>query len=148
MKKKSHISNNGHISNRGVRILYMVESLTNRWILTLGLATLCFGISLFVLRIPIRTIGIFFALGIPLILLWLYVGDKSKQQLQQKGKTINDPHSSSNNDNLVQHQLQQNSCICPICKHEQVEVCLDQKCACCIIMKDNKVVGHSINPLQ
>ena len=130
----------------------MVESLTNRWILTLGLATVCFGISLFVLRIPIRTIGVFFALGIPLIFLWLYVGDKSKQQQllqqQKKGKAINDPNSSSNNDNLVQHQLQQKSCICPICKHEQVEVCLDQKCACCIIMRDNNVVGHSINPLQ
>ena len=69
----------------------MVESLTNRWILTLGLATLCFGISLFVLRIPIRTIGIFFVLGIPLILLWLYAGDKSKQQQQQKEKIISDP---------------------------------------------------------
>ena len=125
----------------------MVESLTNRWILTLGLATLCFGISLFVLRIPIRTIGIFFALGIPLILLWLYVSDKSNQQKiqQQKGKTISDPNGNSNNDNLVQHQQ---SCICPICKHEQAEVCLNQKCACCIIMKGNKVVGHSINPLQ
>jgi Flp pilus assembly protein TadB len=105
----------------------MVQSLTNRWILTLGLATLCFGISLFVLRIPIRTIGIFFALGIPLILLWLYTSDRSKQQLQQ--------------------QLRQ-SCICPVCKHEQAGVCLNQKCACCIIMKGNKVVGHSINPLQ
>jgi hypothetical protein len=126
----------------------MVESLTNRWILTLGLATLCFGISLFVLRIPIRTIGIFFALGIPLILLWLYVGDKSKQQQvqQQKkeGKTISDP---SSNNNLVQHQLQQ-PCICSICKHKQAVVCLNQKCACCIIMKGNKVVGHSVNPLQ
>ena len=129
----------------------MVESLTNRWILTLGLATLCFGISLFVLRIPIRTIGIFFALGIPLILLWLYVGDKSKQQLlqqQKKGKTINEPNSSSNNDNLVQHQLQQKSCICPICNHEQAGICLNQKCACCIIIKGNKVIGHSVNPLQ
>jgi Flp pilus assembly protein TadB len=103
----------------------MVESLTNRWILTLGLATLCFGISLFVFRIPIRTIGIFFALGIPLILLWLYASDRSKQQ----------------------QQLQQ-SCTCPVCKHEQAGVCLNQKCACCIIMKGNKVVGHSINPLQ
>ncbi|MFL6413145.1 MAG: hypothetical protein ACJ71K_18125 [Nitrososphaeraceae archaeon] len=125
----------------------MVESLTNRWILTLGLATLCFGISLFVLRIPIRTIGIFFALGIPLILLWLYVGDKSKQQQlqrQKKGETTGDP--SSNNNQLVQHQ--QKSCMCPICKHEQAEICLNQKCACCIIMRDNNVVGHSINPLQ
>ena len=127
----------------------MVESLTNRWILVLGLATLCFGISLFVLRIPIRTIGIFFALGIPLILLWLYVSDKSKQEqqlLQQKkeGKTISDP--SSNNNHLAQHQLK--SCICPICNHEQAGVCLSEKCACCIIMKGNKVIGHSINPLQ
>ena len=124
----------------------MVESLTNRWILTLGLATLCFGISLFVLRIPIRTIGIFFALGIPLILLWLYASDRSKQQLQQQknGKPISDP--SSNNNNLVQYQQQ--SCICPICKHGQAGVCLNQKCACCTIMKGNKVVGHSINPLQ
>ncbi|MFL6358832.1 MAG: hypothetical protein ACJ719_08845 [Nitrososphaeraceae archaeon] len=125
----------------------MVESLTNRWILTLGLATLCFGISLFVLRIPIRTIGIFFALGIPLILLWLYVGDKSKQQQlqwQKKVETTGDP--SSNNNQLVQHQ--QKSCMCPICKHEQAEICLNQKCACCIIMRDNNVVGHSINPLQ
>ncbi|MFL6377870.1 MAG: hypothetical protein ACJ71F_15295 [Nitrososphaeraceae archaeon] len=125
----------------------MVESLTNRWILTLGLATLCFGISLFVLRIPIRTIGIFFALGIPLILLWLYIGDKSKQQRlqwQKKVETTGDP--SSNNNQLVQHQ--QKSCMCPICKHEQAGICLNQKCACCIIMRDNNVVGHSINPLQ
>ncbi|MFL6420197.1 MAG: hypothetical protein ACJ71P_12465 [Nitrososphaeraceae archaeon] len=125
----------------------MVESLTNRWILTLGLATLCFGISLFVLRIPIRTIGIFFALGIPLVLLWLYIGDKSKQQRlqwQKKVETTGDP--SSNNNQLVQHQ--QKSCMCPICKHEQAGICLNQKCACCIIMRDNNVVGHSINPLQ
>jgi hypothetical protein len=102
---------------------------------------------LFVLRIPIRTIGIFFALGIPLILLWLYVGDKSKQQQlqrQKKVETTGDP--SSNNIHLVQHQ--QKSCTCPICKHEQAEICLNQKCACCIVTKGDKVVGHSINPLQ
>jgi hypothetical protein len=121
----------------------MVESLTTRWILALGLATLCFGIFLFVLRIPIRTIGIFFALGIPLVLLWLYADDKSKQQREQReGKIISDFSSSDNN--LVQQQ----PCICPICKHEQAKVCLNQKCACCIIMRGNKVVGHSLNPLQ
>lgn len=86
----------------------------------------------------------FFVLGIPLILLWLYAGDKSKQQLQQKEKITSDPSSSDNN-NLVQHQQQ--ICICSICKHEQAGVCLNQKCACCIVMKDNKVVGHSINPV-
>jgi len=82
----------------------MVESLTTRWLLALGLATLCFGIFLFVLRIPVRTIGIFFALGIPLILLWLYVGDKSRQQQSYDGQTTSDPGSSNNPD---QHQLQQ-----------------------------------------
>jgi hypothetical protein len=122
----------------------MVESITSRWILTLGLATLCFGISLFVLRIPIRTIGIFFALGIPLILLWLYIGDKSKQQkLQQKEKITN---NSSSNNHLSQHQQQ--PCICPICNHEQARICLNQKCVCCIIIKGNRVIGHSVNPLQ
>ena len=124
----------------------MVESITNRWILTLGLATLCFGISLFVLRIPIRTIGIFFALGIPLIVLWLYIGDKSKQQqkLQQKEKITN---NSSSNNHLSQYHQQQ-PCICPICNHEQAGICLNRKCACCIIIKGNKVIGHSVNPLQ
>jgi hypothetical protein len=102
----------------------MVESLTTRWILALGLATLCFGIFLFVFRIPIRTIGIFFALAIPLILLWLYASDKSKQQ-PQKGKIAN----NSSSDNLLQHQQQ---CICSICKHEQSVLCLNQKCACCL----------------
>jgi hypothetical protein len=128
----------------------MVESLTTRWVLALGLATLCFGIFLFVLRIPVRTIGIFFALGIPLILLWLYVSDKSRQQrqLQQQkdGNTFSDL-GSNNNHHFVQHQLQK-QCICSICNHEQAEVCLNQKCACCTIMKGNKVVGHSVNPLQ
>ena len=122
----------------------MVESLTTCWILALGLATLCFGIFLFVFRIPIRTIGIFFVLGIPLILLWLYAGDKSKQQQQQKGKIANNSGSSTNN--LLQHQQQ--LCICSICKHEQAVLCLNQKCACCIIMKGDKVIGHSVNPLQ
>jgi hypothetical protein len=112
-----------------------MASLATRWLSALGIATLCFGIFLFVLRVPIRTIGIFFVLGIPLILLWLYVDDKSKQQ--QKGKI-------SNSSNLQHQQL----CICSICKHEQAEICLNQKCACCIMMKGNKVIGHSINPMQ
>ena len=112
-----------------------MASLATRWLSALGIATLCFGIFLFVLRVPIRTIGIFFVLGIPLILLWLYVDDKSKQQ--QKGKI-------SNSSNLKHQQL----CICSICKHEQAEICLNQKCACCIMMKGNKVIGHSINPMQ
>jgi Flp pilus assembly protein TadB len=53
---------------------------TTRWLSMLGIGTLCFGISLFVLRIPIRTIIVFFIIGVPLVAPWLYVDAKSKQQ--------------------------------------------------------------------
>jgi hypothetical protein len=102
---------------------------TTRWISILGIAALCFGLALFVLRVPLRTILIFFAIGIPLIILWLYADEKSKQQ-----KIIN--------------KIIKQRCICSICKHEQAKVCLDQKCACCIMMKGSDIMGHSINPLQ
>ena len=110
-----------------------MDSIVNRWLLTLGIATVCFGVFLFVLHVPIRTIGIFFVLGIPLILLWLYVDEKSKPQ---QGKKISDSI------NLEQQ------CICSICNHEQAGICLNQKCACCINMRGDKVIGHSINPIQ
>jgi uncharacterized membrane protein len=102
---------------------------TTRWISILGIVTLCFGISLFVFRVPLRTIIVFFAIGVPLILLWLYAEEKSKQQRRL---------------NTITKQ----ACICLICKHEQAKVCLQQKCACCIMRKGNDVIGHSINPLQ
>ena len=102
---------------------------TTRWISILAIAALCFGIGLFVLRVPVRTILIFFAIGVPLTALWLYVDEKSKQQ-----KRVN----------IISKQ----GCICQICKHEQAKVCLEQKCACCIMMKGNNIIRHSINPLQ
>ncbi len=102
---------------------------TTRWISILGIATVCFGIALFVLHVPVRTILVFFAIGMPLIALWLYAEEKSKQH-----KRVD----------TVTKQV----CICSICKHDQANICLQQKCACCITMKGNDVIGHSINPLQ
>ena len=55
-------------------------NITTRWLLALGIGTVCFGISLFVLRIPIRTIIVFFSIGLPLVALWLYVDVKSKEK--------------------------------------------------------------------
>jgi hypothetical protein len=51
-----------------------------RWLLLLGIDTLCFDISLFVLQIPIRTIIVFLGIRLPLVALWIYVDVKSKQQ--------------------------------------------------------------------
>jgi Flp pilus assembly protein TadB len=110
-------------------ILVLMDSLTNRWLSALGLATLCFGIFLFVLRLPVRTISIFFVIGIPLILLWLYVDENSRRQ-KKMATLFTQP------------------CICSICKHDRAGICLKQKCACCIVMKGSNAVGHSINSIN
>src|SRR5947209_19863291 len=54
---------------------------TTRWLSMLGIGTLCFGLSLFVLRIPIRTIIVFFIIGVPLVALWLYVDANRRTSL-------------------------------------------------------------------
>ena len=105
---------------------------TTRWLSMLGIGTLCFGISLFELRIPIRTIIVFFIIGVPLVALWLYVDAKSKQQ-----KKIN-------TDTSVTTQV----CICSICKHEEAKTYFQENCACCLLTKGNSVIGHSVIPLH
>jgi len=109
------------------------DRITDRWLATLGIGTLLFGIGLFVLRIPVRTIMIFFALGIPVVLLWLYVGQKSRRRRDEMDAF---------------NKLQDQVCICPVCEHEQAAVCMDKKCPCCITMKGTNILGHSVNPLQ
>jgi hypothetical protein len=44
--------------------------------------------------------------------------------------------------------LQKQSCICSVCKHDNAGVCISEKCPCCIMMKGDEIIGHSINPLQ
>ncbi len=79
--------------------------------------------------VPVRTISIFFVIGIPLILLWLYVDENSRQQKKMA-------------------TLFAQPCICSICKHDRAGICLKQKCACCIVMKGTNAVGHSINSIN
>lgn len=103
-----------------------------RWLSILGLGTLCFGLSLFVLRIPVRTIVVFLLIGLPIVFLWLYVDSKSRQQ----GKK-----TTGNRDSAQ-------VCICPICNHDIAKICFENNCACCLLKKGDSVIGHSINPLQ
>lgn len=42
-------------------------------------------------------------------------------------------------------ELVNQKCLCQICKHEATNLCVNQKCPCCIDMKDNSVVGHSVH---
>ena len=93
---------------------------TTRWLSMLGIGTLCFGISLFVLRIPIRTIIVFFIIGVPLVALWLYVDARSKQQKKISSETTTTTQV----------------CICSICKHDEARACFQENCACCLLTKE------------
>ena len=93
---------------------------TTRWLSMLDIGTLCFGISLLELRIPIRTIIVFFIIGVPLVTLWLYVDAKSKQQ-----KKIN-------TDTSVTTQV----CICSICKHEEAKTYFQEKTVHAVLEDD------------
>lgn len=102
---------------------------TTRWLSILGIGTVIFAISLVVLRIPIRTIIIFFVIGMAVVTLWLYADRRSNQQKKISAIAVQ-------------------ACICSICKHEEAKQCMQQKCACCILMKGDTIIGHSVNPLQ
>ena len=103
--------------------------ITTQWVFILGIGTVCFGISLFVLHIPIRSITVFFVIGLPLVALWLYVDSKSRLQ-----KTAD--------------AIAEEVCVCSICEHEQVKICLQKVCACCLVMRGNSVIGHSVNTIR
>ncbi|MGB7678324.1 MAG: hypothetical protein WBL49_05895, partial [Nitrososphaeraceae archaeon] len=94
-----------------------------------GIGIIIFSVFLFSLRAGIRIFLIFMVIGLALTMLWLYLYLRSKQQ---------------NRTDIIAKQ----ACICPICKHEETGHCIQQKCACCIVMKGENVIGHSNNPLQ
>ena len=39
-------------------------------------------------------------------------------------------------------------CMCSICNHKKSKICIDSRCHCCIIIKEDTVVGHHNSPLQ
>jgi len=60
-----------------------MDNLTNRWLATLGIGALIFGLALVVLRVPARTMLIFFAIGIPVVFLWLYADERERKQKKE-----------------------------------------------------------------
>jgi hypothetical protein len=102
---------------------------THRWLLMLAIATGLFAISLLLLRVNIRTLAILLGIGLPLVTLWLYMDAK---------------YFSTQRRNISSKQ----ACVCPVCKHQDARMCFEEKCSCCLITKDEKVVGHSSSPLQ
>jgi len=58
----------------------VMDNLTNRWLATLVIGALIFGLALVVLRVPVRTMMIFFAIGIPVVFLWLYAEERDRKK--------------------------------------------------------------------
>ena len=90
---------------------------------------MAFGIFLLIIGSGIRAFLIFMVIGLSLIGLWLYL-DIRKENKQNKRKVYL---------NTIQ------ACLCAICKHKETKICLQEKCACCLIMKGDTIFGHQSN---
>jgi hypothetical protein len=109
---------------------------TQRWLVMIAIATILFAIALLILRINIRSLLIFFVIGISAISLWMVVDARffAPQRKRRSGD--------------AKSQQQQPLCTCTICNHDYEEMCFQNRCACCLITKNDKVVGHSSSALQ
>jgi hypothetical protein len=103
------------------------NSQTPLWPLLTGVATLAISAILFILKSGILVSVLFLLLGSSLMLSWYYFYNKNKYTSTKKKGS---------------------ECVCPICAHNDSEICLHNKCACCIIMKNDKIIGHTNNSLQ
>ena len=95
----------------------------------IAVATAILAVSLLVLRINARTVIIFYVIGISIVTLWMIVDAR---------------YFSTARKNIQPVQ----PCACPICNHDYARKCLQERCACCLVTKDEKVIGHSTSTLQ
>jgi hypothetical protein len=105
---------------------------TQRWLVMIAISTILFAIGLLVLRINIRSLLIFYVIGISAVTLWMIV---DKRFFAPQRKNSIDANKTP-------------PCTCPVCNHDSQEMCFQNKCACCLIMKNDKVAGHSSSALQ
>lgn len=103
-------------------------SFTQRWLLMVAIATVIFAVALLVLRINVRTVFIY-VIGLSAATLWMII-DARYFSAPRKNIRATQP------------------CACLICKHEYARKCLQDRCACCLIIREEKVVGHSSSSLQ
>lgn len=105
---------------------------SDRWTLFLGIGLMVLGIVLLTLRSVLFSLILIIA-GVSVFTYWLY---SNARQREGKPKIITgaDKHDEE--------------CLCSICGHRVSGTCFEYKCACCLLMRENKVIGHSNNPLQ
>jgi hypothetical protein len=96
-----------------------------------AIATILFAMGLLIVRINLRSLLIFYVIGLCAVTLWMVVDSRFLVPQRKRARS---------------EKIQ--PCICPVCNHENQAICFEHKCACCLIMKKDKVVGHSSSPLQ
>jgi hypothetical protein len=99
------------------------------WPLIYGLGIVAFSIFIFALRAGIAIFLIFMAIGIAMIIIWVYYNARTNQNGDIKF-------------------IAKQPCKCAICSHDKANLCLEQKCACCIVVKGESTVGHTNSALQ
>ncbi|MGI8834313.1 MAG: hypothetical protein ACR2IS_16975 [Nitrososphaeraceae archaeon] len=104
-------------------------SATPLWPLIYGLGIVAFSVILLALRAGIAIFLIFMTIGLALIVFWVYYNASTKQKSDMK-------------------RLTKQPCKCAICSHENASFCLEQKCACCIVVKGESISAHTNSPLQ
>jgi hypothetical protein len=135
---------NGNDSNRHANDNV---STPDRWILVLGIAILIFGVILLTLRSVLFSL-ILITIGISLFTYWLYVSTRSREQSRNHTAYISSSANDDDDNTAITKGKREGICTCSICEHKESGICLQYKCACCILMRNNKVIGHSNNPLQ
>jgi hypothetical protein len=101
------------------------QSASPLWPLIYGLGIVAFNFFLLVLRAGIIPFLVFMTAGIAMIVFWTYFSIRTK------------PNS-----------IAKQSCECAICSHKTANFCLEKECACCIVVKEGSIVGHTNSPLQ
>jgi hypothetical protein len=101
------------------------QSATPLWPLIYGLGIVAFSFFLLVLRAGIISFLAFMTAGIAMIVFWTYFSTLTKQ-----------------------NSIAKQPCKCAICSHKKANFCLEKKCACCIVVKERSIVGHTNSPLQ
>jgi len=103
-----------------------------RWILFLGIALMIIGVIFLTLRSVLFSLILIVA-GVSVFTYWLYANARPRNRMANT---------------ITGTEKQDEDCLCSICGHRVSGTCFQNGCVCCLLMKDDKVIGHSNNPLQ
>jgi MMPL family len=118
------------------------QSASEHWILISAAVLLAFGVLLLVLRSVLFSL-ILITVGISLFAYWLYVGVRESEQ-----RRLVTDHARSSSSAASAVSTRDHVCTCSICKHTESSPCLEMRCPCCILTRNNQIIGHFNNPVQ